>query len=126
MHIIFGNDVAEQLLEDNKYIVLELDTVRIRPDADPMTAFCVIESIPLTELQQTPAYVNRHGDLMKDYQQRRWSQCLHTIDLLRGHFNGEMDSFYDVLGQRIQQYQHQEPDADWDGVLDVWKRTIPS
>lgn len=121
MYIIFGKDNAESIMQDNKYIVLEVDTIRSSNEAEPITAYCVVEKVPLAELGATSAYVDWHKDLIADYKNRQWQQCLQTIDLLQGHFNGELDSFYDILKARIQNYLEHDPGPDWDGVYEPWR-----
>ena len=121
MYIIFGDEVAQEVAKDNKYIVLELDTIKNSQESEPITAYCVVDQIPLTEMAQTTAYVDWHRDLMADYKRRDWEQCLRTIPLLVGHFNGELDSFYAVLLERVKEFAQQPPDVDWSPVLETWR-----
>lgn len=123
MYIIFGADKAEALKEDEKYIVLELDTVRL-PNDTVMTAFCVVEKVPLGEISQLPAHQTWHAEMIADYKNQNWDQCLQTIDMLMGHFNGEIDSFYKILRARVEKFKIQNPGPEWSGVYEPGDVTV--
>lgn len=117
MYIIFGADKADALREDEKYIVLELDTVRM-PNGTIMTAFCVVEKVPLGELSQVAAHLTWHAEMLNEYRAQNWDQCIRSIDMLMGHFNGELDSFYKILRSRVEQFKLIGPGPDWSGIYE--------
>jgi len=110
MNIIFGADQLKQMQE--KYIVLELDTF-VFPDNNTHTAYCVVESIPVTELDNMKSMVDLHTQLMSDYREREWAKCSQALSLLKGFWSGELDSFYDIVKQRVEQYSERDPGEDW-------------
>ena len=81
MNIIFGTDEAEKL--HGKYIVLELDTVTIR-SSNPITAYCIVENLPLEEFAKVDIFKKLHTDLMENYRKRNWDFCIQAIDHLLG------------------------------------------
>lgn len=113
MNIIFG-EPDPQLLE--KYTVLELDTFRM-PDDKLYTSYCVVEKIPLEEFSIADALKKIHADLIRYYREKQWSYCLQAIEGLTGKWNGELDTFYEHLAQRIKQFQENPPPESWDGVI---------
>ena len=116
MHIIFG-DTAKQL--PDSYTVLELDTVRRPPDMVPVTAYCLVEKIPLQEFPLAAHYHELHHNVIKYFKQQQWDYCEQAIvDSLKGKWAGELDSFYDNLLERIQQFKIDPPPDNWDGTLD--------
>lgn len=114
MNIIFGTSEVEQLRE--KYIVLELDTVTIK-SSKPITAYCVIEDIPLEELSRANIFKNLHADLMSQYRNRNWDFCIQALDHLTGFWGKQIDSFYEILRIRILEYKQNEPNDDWTGII---------
>lgn len=108
MNIIFDQP-ADELLE--KFVVLELDT--FSNQARSVTAYCVIEQIPLHDFPTLPAYKETHHNLMQEYKKQNWEYCLCAIKELTGKWNGELDSFYDNLQERINIWQKDPPGADW-------------
>jgi len=114
MHIIFGK--LPELEE--KYTVLELDTIRIGPEGPKRTAYCVIENIPLEEMPAVNTLRDLHAGLMLAYQNQDWAQCETIIGQLKGKWGGEMDSFYIELASRIGVLKTQILGADWTGVIE--------
>ena len=118
MYIIIGEEAAAQV--DKKYLVFELDTIRINSESNPVKSFCVIdnEHIPLTDINRIDEFKNLHDKLIENYRKRNWKFCLDAIEHLKGRFRGELDTFYDDLEKRCSVFQQFEPSQDWDGVLD--------
>lgn len=114
MNIIFGTDEAEKL--HDKYIVLELDTVTIR-SSNPITAYCIVENLPLEEFSKVDVFKKLHTDLMENYRKRNWDFCIQAIDHLLGFWGKQVDSFYEILKNRILGYKENEPDDNWTGII---------
>lgn len=112
MNIIRGE---QRHLVPDSYTVLELDTFQT-PTGKRDTAYCVIENIPLQDFPVLDAYVRVHHDLMEAYRGRNWQYCESAIAGLTGRWNGELDTFYQDLAERVSQLQHQDLAADWDGT----------
>jgi len=114
MKIIFNQDVSGL---GEKFILLELDTF-FDQDADQLVpAYCLIEQIPLEEYATLDAYKETHHNLLRFYRQRHWTYCEHAIEKLMGKWNGEVDSFYSNLLERVQQHKANPPAADWTGYI---------
>lgn len=98
MYIIDQNFVAEV---DQRYVVLELDTIVDPNTEQSKTYYCVIESIPLNEMQSAHMGADSHRHLMAAYKRQDWQFVISAAKGLKGRWNSEMDSFYDVLLSRI-------------------------
>lgn len=115
MHIILTDENANHL--KSKYTLLELDRVKLTPDQDPVTAYCVLEEIPFEELPKIEEFKNLHIKLMENYRKRNWNFCEQAIEHLHGRWGGQCNSFYDEISQRIAKYKEQEPGKDWDPAI---------
>jgi hypothetical protein len=114
MNIIFGENI--NTLPDN-YTILELDSFRLAGEVAVSTAYCVIENIPLHEFTTLDDYRKIHNDLLVAYQNRNWEYCENAIRHLTGRWGGELDSFYQNLNDRIEQFKKVPPPEGWDGVI---------
>jgi hypothetical protein len=113
MNIIFG-DAVKELPEH--YIILELDTFRI-PDSDRTeTAYCLVETLAINEFSTLDTYKKIHSDLLQAYRAQNWKYCEDAIEGLMGQWNGELNTFYADLLQRIEQYKNTALPQYWDGV----------
>lgn len=98
MNIIF-DDVASAL--SDKHILLELDTFVDTETGQSRKAYCIIENMPLAEFPVIESYVLAHQNMIDAYHRGDWEYCRHALSGLTGKWNGEIDSFYQVLSQRI-------------------------
>jgi hypothetical protein len=121
MHIILGEQNAQAV--GHKYVVLELDTFQPADQDAPMSAFCVIENVPINELAQVDQYRNLHQQLIKNYRAANWKFCEDALEHLIGKWNKELDSFYEDLAQRIKKLQESGVPDNWSGVIDQTKGT---
>lgn len=114
MNIIFGNAVN---LVSHNYTKLELDTIQLSSTGESITAYGVIESIPMAEFPRVESNARNHAMLMKQYRMQNWGYCEQAINALMGAWNGELDSFYSNLMTRIEKFKESPPPADWDGRI---------
>jgi hypothetical protein len=114
LNIILGKTDTEKL--GDKYVILELDTVTIKSSA-PIVAYCVVDNIPLEDFPKVEIYKKLHSDLMDHYRNKRWAYCEDAINLLMGFWNKELDTFYESLLKRVQDFKQNAPDENWTGVI---------
>lgn len=115
MNIIFGDNVADQARK--KYTVLELDTFVFEQKNITATAYAVIDQIPITEMANIESFKTLHENLMKEYRKRNWKYCEDAIEHLRGKWNGDLDTFYTELYERMQTLKGQSLPDDWSGTI---------
>jgi hypothetical protein len=115
MNIILGRENVEQAQE--KYTVLELDTLLINGAADPVTAFCLIEQVPIDQIAGIDQYRDLHNNLMINYRKRNWKYCEDAIEHLQGKWGGELDTFYADLHKRILSIRDKKLPSDWTGFI---------
>jgi hypothetical protein len=113
MNIIFGDSAAQQAQE--KYIVLELDTFQV--DEQLTTTYALVERVALMEMLSLDKFKDLHRNLMTEYRKRNWKYCEDAMEHLNGKWNGELDTFYTVLSDRIQDLKTQSLDDTWTGVI---------
>lgn len=114
MKIIFNQDVSKL---GDKFILLELDTFFDQAADQLVPAYCLIEQIPMEEYTTLDAYKETHHNLLQYYRQRHWTYCEHAIEKLMGKWNGEVDTFYSNLLERVQQHKQNPPDDQWTGYI---------
>lgn len=101
MYIIFGKENAETLRE--RHIVLELETFAGENQDPPKTAYCVVQpgSIALGHFPDIDRFSSLHQATVDAWNRQDYSTVKEGIGHLTGQFGGELDSFYDILTQRI-------------------------
>ena len=115
MNIMFSDSITDDI--KSKYILLELDTFYFHNIERNQTAYCLIENVPIMEIITVTNYLQLHQDLMKNYKCKNWKYCEDAIEHLTGHWNKEVDTFYQTLLDRIALYKENDPGPDWSPVL---------
>lgn len=111
MNIIFGQQNVNEI--DDRYILLELDTVKVRESSMP--TYCLIEKLGLEDVFALDNHRALHANMVKNYRLQNWDFCEQAIEHLKGKWNGELDSFYLKIIDRITEFRkHPLPD-NWDG-----------
>ena len=116
MNIIFGTDLARQV--QHRHTVLELDTFNLVPTHELVTAYCLIDSIPLEEMFSVNNLKDLHSTLIAEYKKRNWKYCEDAIAHLNDKWQGELNSFYAEIYQRIQTLKQQDLPDSWNGQID--------
>jgi hypothetical protein len=97
MNIILGREPAEKLKEN--YTVLELET--FEHNGEKVTAFCVVNQVPVMELPSLEQHKKLHETFIAEYNAGNYSFCKDVVEHLIGRFGGELDSFYQTLLDKI-------------------------
>jgi hypothetical protein len=92
-----GNEVADGLR--NNYTVLELET--FNTEQGPVTAYCIVDQIPVVELPMLETHKDLHATFIREFNKGNYGNCEVIVQGLMGKFNGEMDSFYNIILDRI-------------------------
>lgn len=116
MHIIMGKENADAF--QDKYTVLELDTFRIQPAGEIVTAYAVVEQIPIHDIPKIENMKNMHQHVIEQYRKKNWDFCEQSLEHLIGFWGRELDSFYTVLLQRIAKYKDNDPGDEWNGIVE--------
>jgi hypothetical protein len=115
MNIIFEESITPEFKE--KYMFLELDKFYFKDIEKTSTAFCALENVPIQDMIQADKFLNLHASLMENYYKRNWNYCEQAIEHLSGRWNGEVDTFYQNLLERVLAYKDNEPGPDWTGAI---------
>lgn len=107
MNIVLGNENISDI--DSKYTVLELDTFVSDEIEAPITAYCLVENLPITEMSQLDNLRDLHHNLIKNYRSKNWDFCEQAIEHLKNCWNGELVTFYQDLELRVARLRAQDP-----------------
>jgi hypothetical protein len=121
MNIIFGKENLPDT--SDKYTILELDTIRILPVNQLVTAYCLVDAIPILNMPKAESMKNLHENLLINYRKQDWNFCTQALEHLIGYWGADMDSYYTSLSQRIAKYMEQDPGESFDGIIEKTARS---
>ncbi len=100
MYIIFGDDpLISQIRE--KLVVLELETF-LTPDQVRKTAYCVVQpNSVFAEMASLTQHCADHQAFVDALNANDFNVALSMAPNMKGKFGGELDSFYQVIQERI-------------------------
>jgi len=116
MNIMFEDSITQEVKD--KYILLELDTFYFAEIDKTRKAYCLVEQTPLTEMITLNQFVNLHRDLIKNYGKKNWKFCEDALEHLVGKWNGELDTFYSAITDRVKVFKESNLPDDWSPVID--------
>jgi len=116
MNIIIGIDAANEARE--KYTVLPLQDIKFasHPDMPPVTAYCLIEDVPLDEIPKLQEQIDLHTKFYENLQKPDFNYCEQALEHLKGKWRGEVDTYYEVMEKSINENKDVE-DLKWDPIL---------
>lgn len=112
MQIIFDPNLAKEL--EDRYAVLELDTIMQPEMTEPITLYAVIEHITLEDIIELANLRELHKQMLCHYKSSEWHLVPHAIEPLMGKWNGELDTFY----QSVLDFSEEcaKLNKTWDGI----------
>lgn len=119
MNIVFG----KESVDTSKYVALELDTLRF-PTGQELTAYCVVDLIPILNMPRVQSMSYMHEELLSNYKRKDWNFCLQAIEQLEGFWGEDVDSFYQILKSRVVEYQANDPGPNWSSTIE--KVSLPA
>jgi hypothetical protein len=115
MNIIFDIDDIDAI--KNNSVVLELDTFYFAKLNKTATAYCVVDNIKITDFDNLEPNQQLHAKLIAAYKKKDFKLCRDLLEHLIGAFNGEVDSFYLELTNRISNPNTDTVSEDWTSVI---------
>jgi len=101
MHLIFKQE--HKVLLEGRYTILELETITVSDQAEPITAWCVIEAEKvIPEIDMLPLNKSLHEDLLTAIKEDNVETATKLCTELTGKFGGELDTFYEEILKRIE------------------------
>ncbi len=114
MDIILGENTAASVSD---LALLELDLIRVKGKSEAARIHALVGDETVRESASFQALSRVHGEMLEAYRSRRWQsarQALETWRTLAAGFN--LESFYDLMADRLKEFEAIPPDRDWDGV----------
>jgi adenylate cyclase len=113
--IVLGPITAERV--GDEYFVLPLDCIAVKGKKEGVNISTVFYNPPL---EQQPVWEHDkevHELMLEYYRKQEWNKAIALVDTLKGKFDGQMDHYYDLWLERIEEMKAANLAADWDGVF---------
>jgi adenylate cyclase len=113
--IVLGTITAKRV--EGEYFTLELDCIAVKGKKEGVTIYTVFYNPAETEMAEWKHNKEVHDLMLEYYRKQDWSKAIALVETLKGAFDGQMDHFYDLWSERIEEMKAANLSADWDGVF---------
>jgi adenylate cyclase len=114
--IVLGPVTAERVEGD--YFTVPLDCIAVKGKKEGVNIYTVFYN-PTTEVEKVKWETAReqHNQMLAAYRAQKWTTAVKMVMDLKGQFDGQMDNYYDLWLERIEEMQDAKLPNDWDGVF---------
>ena len=112
--IVLGTITAERV--EGEYFTLELDCIAVKGKKEGVTIYTVFYN-PEYNVERWRSAREQHNAMLMAYRQQHWDAAIIAVNQLRGQFNGQMDHYYDLWLERIEEMRNAGLPTDWDGIF---------
>jgi len=95
----------------DEYLCLELDCLAVKGKTEGVNIYTIVEKNGLNI-----AASRSHMDFLIYYREQMWDKALEYIPYLEHAFEGEMNDYYQMMRERIEEYKNNPLPKDWDGI----------
>ena len=112
--IVLGAITAERV--EGEYFTLELDCIAVKGKKEGVTIYTVFYNPTPSEMAEWKHNREVHDLMLEYYRKQEWNKATALIETLKGKFAGQMDHYYNLWLERIEEMQNAGLPKDWDGI----------
>jgi adenylate cyclase len=115
VQIVLGPVTAERIGDD--YFAIELDCIAVKGKKEGVTIFTVFYNPNPGAAAEWLMARETHNEMLVAYRAQDWKKAIALVNELKGEFDGNMDDYYELWIERIEEMRRANLPADWDGVF---------
>ena len=98
------------------YATLQLDLIAVKGKKEAVTIYTLAGNNELKESSEFKNLESKHIKILEFYFNQKWKSCLSEMKLAKMLCNNLMSEYYEILTERINEYEKNPPPKNWDGV----------
>ncbi len=115
LDVVIGEETYNQVPD---LATLELDLIQVKGKTEAVRIFTLIGDETMAQKSGFSEFRKTHADAIAAYRAQDWQgahqHVAHARELTMPFYN--MNGYYDLLEERISEFEADPPGADWDGV----------
>ena len=112
--IVLGPVTAERVKDD--YFTIELDCIAVKGKKEGVTIYTVFYNPNAGSAAEWIMARETHNEMLAAYRAQDWKKAIALVNELKGEFDGNMDNYYELWLERIEEMRSANLPADWDGI----------
>jgi adenylate cyclase len=113
--MVLGPVTAERVSDE--YFTIELDCIAVKGKKEGVTIYTVFYNPSEQEKDKWSRARDIHNEMLRYYRSQEWNKAIALVETLKGKFNGQMDHYYELWLERIEEMRSAGLPSDWDGVF---------
>ncbi|HRJ69506.1 MAG TPA: adenylate/guanylate cyclase domain-containing protein [Beijerinckiaceae bacterium] len=115
VNIILGEATAR--LVEGRFAIVELDRIRVKGKTEPQAIYALLGDRVMLAQPQFETLRAGFAMLLENYRKQDWSEAGRDLRALqRIAYQFGVESYLDMMHDRIERFRTTPPPADWDGV----------
>ena len=111
--VVIGDDTCRRA---NGYATIELDLIAVKGKREAAKIHALLGDDKMAHDSGFAELREKHARMLAAYRRQQWDEAEALIGECRA-LDGALDVLYDLYEERIEYYQENPPDPDWDGVF---------
>ena len=111
---VIGSETNDSVKDT--YATLQLDMIAVKGKKEAVTIYTLVGDSTYRETSEFKNLTNKHLKILENYFSQNWSGCLKEMELAKKLCNNLMSDYYEIMTERIKEFQKTPPPKDWDGV----------
>lgn len=113
--LVIGPETAARL--DDEFFAIELDCIAVKGKTEGVTIFTAFRNPDAGAMVDYISSRERHELMLAHYRKQQWEQAIKLCNELQGEFDGQLDHYYELWLERIEEMRAKGLPEDWDGVF---------
>ena len=113
--IVLGPITAERVKDE--YFTIELDCIAVKGKKEGVTIYTVFNAPNAGSAAEWLLAKETHNEMLAAYRAQDWNKAIALVNELKGEFDGNMDDYYELWLERIEEMRTANLPADWDGIF---------
>ncbi len=99
------------------YATLQLDMLAVKGKKEAVSIFCLLGDPNFKETKDFKDLESKHNKILDYYFSQKWAEALNEMKLAKSLCKNVMSDYYDMMSERINEFQMSPPPENWDGVF---------
>ena len=109
--LLVGGDTYKHT--KNEFFYLKVDDLAVKGKTVGIEIYTVLDYAPDKHIKSK----QMHDDMHKHYRNQKFDKAINLCELLKSHFDGRMEGYYDMWIERCKFQKTQDLPNDWNGIF---------
>ena len=109
--LLVGGDTYKHT--KNEFFYLKVDDLAVKGKTVGIEIYTVLDYAPDKHVKSK----QMHDDMHKHYRNQKFDKAINLCELLKSHFDGRMEGYYDMWIERCKFQKTQDLPNDWNGIF---------